>query len=1308
MANPRAVAMTKLREQQEQQDNFNLTIVEDDVPRVIKPEEPAYTSGTAATEAALAAYQRDINKPTEEEITLLNSEFNSQEDNNKYWSSVYTDYAQQHKIAVAENNLVEAARLNAEYTARMDVRDYFDAADACTWDKNCAEGAIDYYADSSEAWTYDELKYNDPFLNSLRRTNGAVNEYGEQKSVDQLMLEFVRDQQYLEYNMLVKGFEAATYDDMSDQQKKDTALQYLTFQKLYGAADEGGIPSNQSWTNIPGALLSDVTNYIGVGGIVKTYQAGKALLGIGKKKVVKKGFDNRMKAILGKRPVLKTTAIGSAYGGTYTGLDKLSDEVILSNSDLQSGVDMGKVLQAGSLGVAIGGSLGFALRGGFQFLANKADIYIAKQKIANPNYDSTSYVKELAKDVTDEKSLKVHLKKIGYSRKEINEELKRYRQWDSRQSIALPGTEKSFDVPVIPKNTEQATFGKSNKDEFKATKSKLTAEEVNAARVAEARAASVVDDTGPATEAVYYPGKTQEEASTILQEVDQGYAPKVVVEKIGVDSSKPVKPLQTKSSTVLKEVESVYSKQVSTASREIDGTTPINPHQGVVLQSKTNDILREIQPVKADSNVNNIEARNSRVLQEKIDNTFTPEEKILVKEGENILDETRIDIETVDIPISFSKLGQRAYDWISHTGGKGATRLMYGADAILIRSGQREMAKAITSAQATTDINVARIAHELNTFAVKNADALGDINQLINRAIPENQAQKDFLAMINTKKMRELKIARDNGIISKTDYARFAQDKSYIPRVWNTQKLITDVGAKEFSDMLNNIWKTQPGKRKDVTNLVKNITGKKELTDAMVEGRFSTEDIKAMFRKKADSELDVKRSSHLEYQRKLPIKAEFERELDDFMAKPIDRWTSFFEDVIRRNEYARRFGKNDERVKKAIEKMRRKGMNRQADDVQEVYFTAVGDPKYSETIKARMDNPRLQQAVAKVNAFQNLKLGLAAIPNATQAFVNGTVMLAKSGSLLTAPFKATSAIVKAIVKTKRGMDAVHSAGVLGEIDLSRIATENMPHARIIEREFKGPLKYLNEPTAFLRAVGFLSVEQMNRRAAAIMAHGHVTSLDARLQKLVMEGKAESFKGKALQKEMRELGIMDPLKGNLTARDYAISGHMFNKYVNFSGESYNLPVNWQKPWFKLMTKFKSFMFYQSRFLKRQVADELFINKNPKPLIGYLVAGGIAGNQAELARALASGNEIEKNRNALELLISGVGNAGGGGLWYDTMQQVATRGPGGAWGAVMGPTFSDIAYTAQDLTNADFEAILKRLTPPPIKGVVYRDN
>jgi hypothetical protein len=1219
------------------------------------------------------------------EINLLNSEFDSQADNDEYWSDVYSGYVEQHTAAVKENNMEEAARLNAEYTSIMDRKDFFDAANACTWKGDCAEGAVNYYDNQGEAWTYDELKYNDHLLNSLRRTNGAIDKHGKQKTIDQLMLEFVRDQQYLEWNMVNKGIEAVKYDSLTDQQKEDTALQYLTFQKLYGRESKGGIPTGQNWRNIVGALLTDPTTYLGFGTIAKV--TGAAFIG---KAITKKTFQNRMKALMAKRAVSSTTVVTGAYGGAYTGLDKLSDETILAQADaLGHDISWGEVAKATGLGIGVGGALGFLLGGTVKTFNKIADNYITKQNLSN-----SGFIKELASNVTDEKSLKVYLKKIGYSRKEIKNEIQRYRQWDSRQSIALPGAEKKFDLPLKAKGTEEAHFGPSTKDEFKASGAQKTADEVNAERAA-ARAAQVADDTGPATQAIYYPGKTADEASTILREVDSTYT-KPIVEKIAVDT-KVIKPKPT----ILREVESTYSKGPSVAAREIDGTVPINPHEGIVLQNKTSKVLREVENVA--------EVDKSRVLKERIDNTFKPEEKAIIREGEDLIDEAYIDIESFDIPIPFSKLGQRAYDWVNNTMGKGATRMLYGGDAILVRSGQRNLGEQIASAQAATDLNVARISHDLNSFVAKHADELGELNKLVERAIPQNQAQKDFLAMLTKKKMAQLKIARDNKIITNAEYARFKQDKGYIPRVWNTQKLITLKGAEEFSDFLNKLWGKDPV---EVRNLITNITGEKKMTDEIIDSRFSPENVRAMFRRKADRELDVKRSTHLEFERKLRIKPEVERQLDAFMAKPLDRWTKFFEDVIRRNEYAKRFGKNDERVKKVIKNMREKGQGRQAEDVQEVYFTAVGDPKYSETIKARMDNPRLQQAVAKINAFQNLKLGLAAIPNATQAFVNGTVRLGTSGSLLTAPFKAMSAIVRAVAKTRKGMDVVHNAGVLGEIDISRIATENMPHARIVEREFKGPLKILNEPTSFLRAVGFISVEQMNRRAAAIMAHGHVGSLNAKLQRLVLQGKANSKKSILIQKEMRELGIMDPLKGDLTARDYAISGHIFNKHINFSGESYNLPVSWQKPWFKLMTKFKSFMFYQARFLKRHVADELFINKNPKPLIGYLAAAGIAGNQAELARALVSGKEIERNRNALELLISGIGNAGGGGLWYDTMQQVATRGPGGAWSGITGPTFSDIAYAAQDLTNGDISQIIERMAPNlPGKAALFnewRDN
>ena len=120
--------------------------------------------------------------------------------------------------------------------------------------------------------------------------------------------------------------------------------------------------------------------------------------------------------------------------------------------------------------------------------------------------------------------------------------------------------------------------------------------------------------------------------------------------------------------------------------------------------------------------------------------------------------------------------------------------------------------------------------------------------------------------------MAQLKVARDTGVISKAEYARFKHDKGYVPRVWNTQKLITLKGAEEFSVFLNRIWGKDP---KEVRNLITNLTGEKKLTDEIINSKFSPENIRAMFRRKADREMDVKRSTHLEFERKLKIKPEF-------------------------------------------------------------------------------------------------------------------------------------------------------------------------------------------------------------------------------------------------------------------------------------------------------------------------------------------------------------------------------------------------------------------------------------------------
>jgi hypothetical protein len=154
--------------------------------------------------------------------------------------------------------------------------------------------------------------------------------------------------------------------------------------------------------------------------------------------------------------------------------------------------------------------------------------------------------------------------------------------------------------------------------------------------------------------------------------------------------------------------------------------------------------------------------------------------------------------------------------------------------------------------------------------------------------------------------------------------------------------------------------------------------------------------------------------------------------------------------------------------------------------------------------------------------------------------------------------------------------------------------------------------------------------------------------------------------------------------------------MFNKHVNFSGESYNLPQHWQTPWFKLMTKFKSFMFYQARFLQRNVIDEALIHGNPQPLAMYLAAAGVAGNTADTARSLVKGKDLEENKNAIEFFVRGVGNAGGAGLFWDTLQQVGDTGMRG-FGGLAGPTVSDVVGSYQELTKGEIDKILLRLVP-----------
>ena len=108
------------------------------------------------------------------------------------------------------------------------------------------------------------------------------------------------------------------------------------------------------------------------------------------------------------------------------------------------------------------------------------------------------------------------------------------------------------------------------------------------------------------------------------------------------------------------------------------------------------------------------------------------------------------------------------------------------------------------------------------------------------------------------------------------------------------------------------------------------------------------------------------------------------------------------------------------------------------------------------------------------------------------------------------------------------------------------------------------------------------------------------------------------------------------------------------------------------------------------------------------LGRFVIYSNSNTSRTQSRAFASGKDIEENRDALELLIAGIGNAGGAGLWFDTMIDVKERGSG-AFGNILGPTATDVFDTFQDVTTGDLNGIIKRITPNlPGKGALFENS
>ena len=185
--------------------------------------------------------------------------------------------------------------------------------------------------------------------------------------------------------------------------------------------------------------------------------------------------------------------------------------------------------------------------------------------------------------------------------------------------------------------------------------------------------------------------------------------------------------------------------------------------------------------------------------------------------------------DTLAIQAPFTQWGYNTFNKISEILGKGVTRAVYGNDTLLTNSGARGLGESMFGAHVTTDINVARFTNDIQTFATKHADELGDINKLIDVGVTKNttKIQGEFLNIIKVRKNKVLNDAYKAKVITKKQLDEYKADKAYVPRVWDSANLMTKEGSDAFSKFLSVQLKKNPA---DTKKLLDSITGDSKIS----------------------------------------------------------------------------------------------------------------------------------------------------------------------------------------------------------------------------------------------------------------------------------------------------------------------------------------------------------------------------------------------------------------------------------------------------------------------------------------------
>jgi len=399
------------------------------------------------------------------EAARINDEFDIDGFYDEQGDDIYNKYLEGRNKAIEAQDANKLQEWDNYYTAVKRAKDTYSKFNDCTLRGKCEEGNEDYYdlnKNRETDWKYTDQVSNKDLLKSLRRTYGNVRRFGKDagKPIDdkELINMWMSDQAYSDNNLGKLVLDASTMSHLTDQQKKDLALQVMTYEKI----QRTGEGSRDGWSqtaDVAAAYVTDVANYgilatlLGTGGTTTP-------LAIAAKEGAKATTKKKIRDYLGKflsDSMVKTTAKTAGLGAGFVGTYDLSRQSIKIQADIQDDLDWGEFTNHVLIGSAFGGTLGALVGGASKQFNNLATKYMIKNKIGD-----REFLKTIRENVSDEKSLYKFLKNLGWTRKEAKAELKYLQEqgfkYDGAEKKWVSGNQE-YKPSIAARNTEETRHG---------------------------------------------------------------------------------------------------------------------------------------------------------------------------------------------------------------------------------------------------------------------------------------------------------------------------------------------------------------------------------------------------------------------------------------------------------------------------------------------------------------------------------------------------------------------------------------------------------------------------------------------------------------------------------------------------------------------------------------------------------------------------------------------------------------------------------------------------------------------------------